>query len=105
MTCSRWLSDHESDAFFVGTCNDISKLPAEFSRGTLRCNYFLDLPGATEKEPIWRMYLERFGLDPAQRRPLDRDWTGAEIRSLLSPGGVARYPAGRGGAATSSPSR
>ena len=27
------------------------------------------------------MYLERFGLDPDQPRPNDRDWTGAEIRS------------------------
>ena len=27
------------------------------------------------------MYLERFGLDPAQRRPRDADWTGAEIRA------------------------
>ncbi len=77
-----WLSDHESDAFFVGTCNDVSKLPPEFSRAErFDAVYFLDLPGAAEKEPIWRMYLEKFGLDPAQRRPQDRDWTGAEIRS------------------------
>jgi hypothetical protein len=77
-----WLSDHESDAFFVGTCNDVSKLPPEFSRAErFDAIYFLDLPGAAEKEPIWRMYLERFGLDAAQRRPGDRDWTGAEIRS------------------------
>ena len=27
------------------------------------------------------MYLERFGLDPGQRRPRDRDWTGAEIKA------------------------
>ena len=77
-----WLSDHESDAFFVGTCNDISRLPPELSRAErFDAIYFLDLPGPAEKEPIWRMYLERFGLDPAQRRPADREWTGAEIRS------------------------
>jgi hypothetical protein len=34
-----WLSDHESDAFFVGTCNDISRLPPEFSRAE-RCAPF-----------------------------------------------------------------
>jgi hypothetical protein len=34
-----WLSDHESDAFFVGTCNDVSKLPPEFSRAE-RCAPF-----------------------------------------------------------------
>ena len=77
-----WLGEHESDAFFVGTCNDISKLPPEFSRAErFDAIYFLDLPGAREKELIWRQYVGTFGLDPAQRRPQDRDWTGAEIRS------------------------
>src|SRR5206468_6402302 len=42
---------------------------------------FLDLPGAAAKDLIWRMYAARFGLDPGQRRPQDRDWTGAEIRA------------------------
>ena len=27
------------------------------------------------------MYLRKFGLDPDQRRPQDRDWAGAEIKS------------------------
>jgi hypothetical protein len=77
-----WLSDHESDVFVVATSNDVSKLPPEFSRaerwdGT----FFLDLPGQAEKEVIWRMYQEKFGLDGDQSRPIDRDWTGAEIRS------------------------
>ena len=27
-----WLSDHDSDVFFIATCNDISRLPPEFSR-------------------------------------------------------------------------
>ena len=26
-----WLNDHESDVFTICTCNDISKLPPEFS--------------------------------------------------------------------------
>jgi hypothetical protein len=77
-----WLSDHESDVFAVATSNDVSKLPPEFSRaerwdGT----FFLDLPGHREKDAIWRMYVQRFSLDPEQSRPNDRDWTGAEIKS------------------------
>ena len=41
-TLLTWLSDRESDVFFVGTSNDISKLPPEFSRaerfdGVVRC--------------------------------------------------------------------
>ena len=35
-----WLNDHESDVFFVGTCNDISKLPPEFAvlNGSTACS-------------------------------------------------------------------
>jgi hypothetical protein len=77
-----WLNDHESDAFVVCTSNDVSKLPPEFARSErFDATFFLDLPAARDKEAIWRMYLERYGLDPEQRRPRDIDWTGAEIRS------------------------
>ena len=31
-----------------------------------------DLPGAREKDVIWRMYVNKFGLDPEQRRPARR---------------------------------
>ena len=31
-TLLTWLSDRISDTFFVGTCNDVSKLPPEFTR-------------------------------------------------------------------------
>jgi SpoVK/Ycf46/Vps4 family AAA+-type ATPase len=77
-----WLNDHESDVFVVATSNDNSKLPPEFSRaerwdGT----FFIDLPGQRERDVIWRMYMEKFGLDPAQPRPSCEGWTGAEIRS------------------------
>ena len=77
-----WLSDHETDVFFIGTCNDISKLPPEFSRAERFDGvFFLDLPSAAEKDVIWSMYIERFGVETSQKRPSDTDWTGAEIRS------------------------
>jgi hypothetical protein len=77
-----WLNDHTSDVFAVCTANDISRLPPEFGRAErFDATFFLDLPGSEEKQAIWRMYLEKFGLDAGQRRPQDRDWTGAEIRS------------------------
>jgi ATPase family associated with various cellular activities (AAA) len=77
-----WLNDHESDVFVVATSNDISKLPPEFSRaerwdGT----FFLDLPSRKEKDIIWRMYQDRYGIDPGQPWPLDDSWTGAEIKA------------------------
>jgi len=77
-----WLNDHESDAFVVCTANDISRLPPEFARAErFDATFFLDLPGAAEKEQIWRMYAAKYGLDPGQRRPQDRDFTGAEIKA------------------------
>lgn len=76
-----WLSDHQSDVFFIGTCNDISKLPPEFSRAERFDGvFFLDLPSSSEKVKIWEMYLKMFGLT-AQAKPNDTDWTGAEIRA------------------------
>ena len=98
-TLLSWLNDHESDAFVVCTANDVSKLPPEFARAErFDGTFFLDLPGPAEKEAIWRMYLERFGLDPDQRRPRDRDWTRRRDQGVLPAGGAARRPAGRGGA-------
>ena len=81
-TLLSYLNDHESDVYFVCSANDVSKLPPEFTRAErFDATFFLDLPAAPEKEQIWRLYTERFGLDPAQRRPADRDFTGAEIRA------------------------
>lgn len=43
--------------------------------------FFLDLPGSEERSSIWPLYLDRYGIDERDRRPDDRDWTGAEIAS------------------------
>jgi hypothetical protein len=76
-----WLSDHQTDVFFVGTSNDVSKLPPEFSRAERFDGvFFLDLPGSSEKSRIWQMYCSLFKIG-SQVRPKDTDWTGAEIRS------------------------
>src|ERR1700733_8711705 len=80
-TLLTYLSDHESDVFVVASANDISKLPPELSRAErFDAVFFLDLPGTQERQTIWRMYTRKFGLDPDQRLPQDRDWVGAEIR-------------------------
>jgi hypothetical protein len=78
-----WLSDHESDVFFIATANDITKLPPEFTRAErFDAIHFIDIPGAQEKSKIWPLYLSKFNLgDQAEKRPRDQDWTGAEIRS------------------------
>ena len=77
-----WLNDHESDVFVVCTANDVSKLPPEFSRAERFDGvFFVDLPSVEERRAIWRLYIEQFGLDASQPKPVDADFTGAEIRS------------------------
>ena len=77
-----WLNDRTSDVFFIGTCNDISKLPPEFARAERFDGvFFLDLPTREEKDAIWNIYLNLFEIEPNQRRPKDEHFTGAEIRA------------------------
>ncbi|MCE9552042.1 MAG: AAA family ATPase [Planctomycetes bacterium] len=77
-----WLNDHQSDVFVVCTCNDITKLPPEFSRAERFDGiFFLDLPSKEQRERIWSIHLDTFGLDANQAKPNDEEWTGAEIRS------------------------
>lgn len=81
-TLLTWLSDHQSDVFFIGTSNDISKLPPEFTRAErLDAVFFLDLPAETEKRAIWEMYRREFQISANQKQPADEKWTGAEIKA------------------------
>ncbi len=88
-----WLNDHTSDVFVVCTCNDISKLPPEFSRAErFDAIFFLDLPGREQKDQIWKIYLELFGLDAKQPKPRDTEWTGAEIRACCRLAALLEVP-------------
>src|ERR1700722_972143 len=81
-TILTWLSDHTSDVFFVGTSNDVSKLPPEFARAERFDGvFFLDLPNASEKDLIWQLYRRQFGIAESQARADDTSWTGAEVKS------------------------
>jgi hypothetical protein len=81
-TLLTWLADHQSDVFFIGTANDISRLPAEFTRAErLDALFFVDLPGPAERGLIWDMYRRQFDIPAHQPIPSDTDWTGAEIKS------------------------
>lgn len=77
-----WLNDHESDVFVVCTANDVAKLPPEFSRAErFDGTFFLDFPGAEQKQTIWQLYLNLFEIDANQKLPPDDNFTGAEIRA------------------------
>lgn len=81
-TLLTWLADHESDVFFVGTANDISRLPPEFTRAErLDALFFLDLPAAIERQTIWQLYRSQYDIAVSQPIPTDTAWTGAEIKS------------------------
>jgi hypothetical protein len=76
-----WLNDHTSEVFTIVTCNDISRLPPEFSRAERFDGvFFVDLPDEQQREAIWQLALEEFRLSE-QTRPDNHNWTGAEIRS------------------------
>ncbi len=77
-----WLNDHTSDVFVCCTCNDISKLPPEFSRAERFDGvFFIDLPHPETRKAIWQLYINQYGLSANQKMPEDTDWTGAEIKS------------------------
>jgi hypothetical protein len=81
-TLLSWLNDHETDVMVVCSANDVSRLPPEFTRAErFDAVYFLDLPGAEQREAIWRQYLAQYQLDPDQAKPENANWTGAEIKS------------------------
>jgi hypothetical protein len=81
-TLLTWLSDHESEVFIVATSNDISKLPPEFARAERFDGvFFLDLPTGKDKDAIWELYRQQYGIPESQVRPDDTDWTGAEVKS------------------------
>ena len=81
-TLLSWLADHTSDVFFIGTANDISRLPPEFTRAErLDAVFFVDLPAAAERQTIWALYRRQYDIAASQPIPTDTDWTGAEIKS------------------------
>jgi len=81
-TLLTWLSDHETDVFFLGTANAVDRLPPEFSRAERFDGiFFLDLPTVEAKRAIWDIYRKQFGILEKQKTPDDEKWTGAEIRA------------------------
>ena len=92
-TLLTWMNDHTSDVMVTATCNDISKLPPEFSRAERFDGvFFVDLPDAEQRKAIWRIYIESFGLDANQKLPSDENWTGAEIKACCRLAGLLDLP-------------
>ena len=65
-TLLTWMAERKSAVFIVATANDISRLPPELIRkGRLDEIFFVDLPGHEVREAIFRIHLDRRGLEPA----------------------------------------
>jgi hypothetical protein len=63
---------------FVATCNSIASLPPELRRRFTLGTFFFDLPTEQEREIIWQIYLNKYGV--SGDLPDDEGWTGAEIK-------------------------
>ncbi|WP_404308209.1 AAA family ATPase [Neorhodopirellula lusitana] len=77
-----WLNDHQSEVFVICTANDVKQLPPEFSRAERFDGvFFVDLPNRQQKDSIWTLYVNQYGIGTDDPRPDDKQWTGAEIKS------------------------
>jgi hypothetical protein len=94
-TLLTWLAEHTAPVYTVATSNDIRHLhEALFRAGRFDAIFFLDYPSPAQKEAIWQLYLERYGLTDA-KRPDDTAWTGAEIESACKLAAMTGRPLDR----------
>lgn len=73
----------EGGAFVFATCNSEASLSPEFKRRFWMGEWFFDLPTQEERDVIWGIHLDAFGV-ACQDHPDDSDWTGAEIRNCCA---------------------
>lgn len=84
-----WLSDRRAPVFVVATANDVTRLPAEFTRkGRFDELFFVGLPADKERQAIWDIHLKRPKYLADELRPKDlvrasEGYTGAEIAEAV----------------------
>lgn len=92
-TMLTWLNDHTTEVFTIATCNDIRRLPPEFSRAERwDAVFFLDLPTPAEKDVIWHLYRQTYKIGEDTSRPDDSSWTGAEIKACCRLAALLEVP-------------
>ncbi len=72
-------------AFFILTANSLKGIRPQFQARFRRGVFFFDLPTADERDAIWRLYLDRYGIKDGSKnpRPDDNGWVGREIRECV----------------------
>lgn len=84
-----WMQERRSRIFVVATANRIMMLPAEIlRRGRFDDVFFLDLPDFAERKEIFRIQLERFGINPSgfdaeNLAEACKGFSGAEIEQVV----------------------
>lgn len=84
-----WMAERKAPVFLVATANEVRQLPAELLRkGRFDETFFVDLPDAPTRAEIFRLHLDRRGLEPGA---YDLDalaaasdgYSGAEIEQVV----------------------
>jgi len=84
-----WMQEKTKGLFVAATANRIDLLPAEMIRkGRFDEVFFVDLPIDEERIEIFRIHLQRRGVDPQQFQldrltRLTKGWTGAEVEQCV----------------------
>lgn len=84
-----WMQEKTRGLFVAATANRIDLLPAEMIRkGRFDEVFFVDLPTDDERVDIFRIHLERRGLDPVnfnidRLKRFTKGWTGAECEQCV----------------------
>ncbi|HTO56591.1 MAG TPA: AAA family ATPase [Pseudomonadales bacterium] len=88
-TMLTWMAENKHPVFIVATSNDIAELPPELVRkGRMDEIFFVDLPDAKTRKEIFRIHLEKRGIDPTKFDLADLaehsdGFTGAEIEEAI----------------------
>ena len=97
-----WLAEKNSSVFVAATANNVAILPPELLRkGRFDEIFFVDLPGAKERETIFSIHLRRRGRKPAafglpQLAEASTGFSGAEMEQAVISGMFdAFYESGR----------
>ncbi len=84
-----WMQEKTRGLFVAATANRIDLLPAEMIRkGRFDEVFFIDIPTEEERVEIFRIHLQRRGMDPAELqlhrlKRISQGWTGAEIEQCV----------------------
>ncbi len=96
-TLLAWMQDHRHPIFLIATANNLAQLPPELMRkGRFDEIFFIDLPGAEEREVIFSIHLrkrrrDRADFDLPRLAAAAEGFSGAEIEQAVISGLYAAF--------------